>query len=588
MVYLSLQYRIALAYIALIVVTMAVVSIYLLSFIRDSYQDDLETSLRTNALLFAESMREQAIDQEDLIGLRSISERAADISEYRVTLTDIAGNIIVDTWTNSSEWGVPLDYEEILTATRSEVGTARRISGITSSEILYVAVPLFDNEGVQVAVVRMGASSDSIDVNMNRIVLTVASGAVVIVILSLVVAIMLARRITTTLESVTEGARAMAAGDLDYRIGMVDRDTMQLTTAFNRMGTNMKSLISDLSSEQEKLNIVLDTLDDGVILVDGRQNVILINNAAERILQLGESVALGRSLIEVTREYEIGRIVEACLLSQDMQYTEMSLQGGYKTFTVLAISMELDSYIGCLITMHDVTERVRVETTRREFVSNVSHELRTPLTAMRMLAETLEDGALNDQQMAGDYVGRIIQQVDSMTELVTDLLALSLLDRGEIYLEIEDISLGDIIDDLQRDFLVQLKSKNLVLQVMDLNTVGSIQCDRNRIKQVLSNLLDNAIKFTAAEGVIKVDAQREDQFVVVRVIDSGVGIPLDDIPHIFERFYKSSQLRGYEGTGLGLAIARHIVEAHGGSLLVESRVGEGSEFRVTLPVISHK
>ena len=585
MFYLSLQFRIALAYIVLIVITMAVVSIYLMGVMQDSYEDDLEHSLHVNALLFAKSVQDIRGSQGDVIRLLDSIEETEELSDYRVTVTDKAGSVVGDTWTRSSDWGEQLAYEEILSAVNNNVGVSRRISTITNSDILYVAVPVFDNENVLVAVVRLGASLDSINPYMNKIVLTVSVGALVILILSVLVAIILARRVAQTLDSVTEGARALAAGDLDYRIGVLGHDTVPVARAFNRMGANMKTLISTLSSEQEKLSIVLDTLEDGVILVDAGRNVLLMNDSAAQIIKLGAVGSVGKPLIEVTREYEIERIVEDCLLSGQVKYAELSLEDNYRAFTVMATPMHLDSYTGCLITLHDVTELVRVDTTRKEFVSNVSHELRTPLTAVRMIAETLQDGALADKQVGGDYVARIIAQIDNMTQLVTDLLALSLLDRRDSSLDIQGNPLGDIIAELQQDFSSHLTAKNIVLQGIDLNTLGDVECDRQRMKQVFSNLLDNAIKFTDFHGVIKIDGYRDDQFVVVKVSDTGVGIARDDIPHIFERFYKVDRSRGHEGTGLGLAIVRHIVQSHGGSISVESKIGEGSEFTITLPVV---
>ena len=585
MFYLSLQFRIALAYIVLIVITMAVVAIYLMGVMQDSYEDDLERSLHVNALLFAKSVQEIRGSQGDFTRLLDSIEETEELIEYRVTLTDKAGSVVGDTWTHSSDWGGQLAYEEILSAVNNNVGVSRRISTITNSDILYVAVPVFDDENVLVAVVRLGASLDSINTYMNKIVLTVSVGALVILILSVLVAIILARRVAQTLDSVTEGARALAAGDLDYRIGVLGQDTVHVARAFNRMGANMKSLISTLSSEQEKLSIVLDTLEDGVILVDAGRNVLLMNTSAAQIIKLGEVGSVGRPLIEVTREYEIQRIVENCLLLGQVQYSELSLEDNYRAFTAIATPMHLDSYTGCLITLHDVTELVRVDTTRKEFVSNVSHELRTPLTAVRMIAETLQEGALADKQLAEDYVARIIAQIDNMTQLVTDLLALSLLDRRDSILDIQSNPLGDIIAELQQDFSSPLKAKDIVLQGIDLNTLGDVECDRQKMKQVFSNLLDNAIKFTELHGVIKIDGYRDDQFVVVKVRDTGAGIARDDIPHIFERFYKVDRSRGYEGTGLGLAIVRHIVQSHGGSISVESKIDEGSEFTITLPAV---
>jgi len=585
MLYLSVQSRIVLAYVVLVSIAMLIFGTYLLGFIRDSYENSIESNLQAKVLLFADGVQAHGLLWDDFVGLHGLTESAGAVSDGRVTVTDSAGKIVADTWTNASQWDVALQTEEIVAAMGGEIDIVNRVSSITNSKMVYVAVPVFDDQSTVVAVARMGVSLDSIDSNMDWILWTVVTGSVAILILSIVVAVILSKRITFAFDSITEGARAISVGDLDYKLSMDSQDSIGLATAFNRMGANMKALITDLSLEKEKLNIVLDTLADGVILVDGGQRIVLLNHAAIGIIHVGETDALGRSLIEVTREYEIERTVAVCLSLQQTQYTELLLHSGYRSFTLVVTPMPLGSYLGCLITMHDVTELVQLETTRREFVSNVSHELRTPLTAVRMIAETLQNGGLEDQQITQGYVKRIILQVDSMTQLVADLLALSLLDKGKINLDLENILLRDLLNELQYDLSTQIKAKNITLDTMDLNIMEPIACDRNRLKQVLSNLMENAIKFTNINGVIKLDACKQGMSIIIRVIDTGIGISHDDIPHIFERFYKADRSRGYEGTGLGLAIAKHIVQLHGGSLSVKSDVGEGSEFVIILPYV---
>jgi two-component system phosphate regulon sensor histidine kinase PhoR len=321
---------------------------------------------------------------------------------------------------------------------------------------------------------------------------------------------------------------------------------------------------------------------DGIIVVDGDSLITTMNEAAEEILQLSSEHAVGHTVAEVMRDYEIDEILQYALSSGKQQTGSVEISRTKQFLLVIATPLEDEE--GCLILMQNLTELRRLETVRRDFISNISHELRLPIASVKALAETLQEGATDDSAVANDFLSKINNEVDRLTQMVQELGELSRIESGEAPLTVSPFDINGVIQEVVDRFNPQADRAGLILHFDHSDVVLQVPADRERVEQVLVNLIHNAIKFTAPGGKVEISTKLGGNSIQVSVADTGVGIPADDLPRIFERFYKADKSRSSGGTGLGLAIAKHIIEAHGGRIWAESTQGRGSIFHFTLPL----
>ena len=401
---------------------------------------------------------------------------------------------------------------------------------------------------------------------------------------SAIVACLSVSRSSTSIRDVTEGIGRIDAGDLDHRIRAESSgDTDKLVAAFNRMATSLTSMMGDLSGERNKLSAVMETMSDGVIVVDSSGDVELLNGAAATLFGVDPGVD-PETPLSIGYDHELRQLVATCREAGEPQYAEIILTEGRRTVSAVATPLDEEPGGAVLVTLHDLTELRQVETSRREFVSNVSHELRTPLSSIKAMAETLEDGGLNDPSINADFVQRIHIEADRMTTLVNDLLELTSLQSGQADMKAQQVDIASVIREEGSRYVQVAEGLGIEARVSLPEDLPKIVAQEDRMRQVVRNLLDNALKFTPENGRIDISASTNHDVVEVRVSDNGLGIPPESLPHIFERFYKVERSRRNEGSGLGLAIVKNIVQAYGGEVHVESREGEGSTFSFTLSV----
>ena len=418
-------------------------------------------------------------------------------------------------------------------------------------------------------------------------VLTVLLAGGAVFALCVVMALIRVRRRTEPMRLLTAAAARLARGDLDHRLptGQV-QETRELAQALNAMADSVKSIVTELSEERDKLSTILETMNDGVALLDNDDRITLANPAARRFLGLPVGMDEGQRLIEAVRDFELIELVARSRQTRTPQSLELRLARERSFFNVIATPLSLQGNESVLLVLHDLTQMRRVETTRREFVANVSHELRTPLAAIRASAETLQDGALEEPEAARQFLGRIYHNAERMSALVQDLLDLSRLESGEVNLNLSPVDVRRTIAEVVENYEEQARAKGVVFSAVIGEDRVEATADEGRLQQVLSNLVENAVKFTPSGGEVHVDVERHDRWLEIRVVDRGIGMASEDIPHVFERFYKADRSQDQGGTGLGLAIAKHIVQSHGGRIWVDSREGEGSTFAFTIPAAS--
>jgi two-component system phosphate regulon sensor histidine kinase PhoR len=363
-----------------------------------------------------------------------------------------------------------------------------------------------------------------------------------------------------------------------------------LTRVVNQMIDSLRDQIDSLAEENRQLDIVLDNMADGVLIADEMGRIQLINENSAKMLNTSEEKARRRSFAEVARHHQLIDLWQTCR-DQKRQVVGAVEIGRNLFLRVFVTPFQENDKLGFLVILQDLTQIRFLQTVRRDFVSNISHELRTPLTSLRAVVETLQDGALEDPLVAHNFLERAERELDTLTQMVEELLELSRIESGEVPLRLEPTDISELIYDALDRLHHQAERADILIDVQVAERLPLVSADAERMQRVVANLVHNAIKFTPAQGKIRITAQLNDRAdgqaeVILSVKDDGMGIASADLPRIFERFYKSdrARTRGGSGTGLGLAIARHLVEAHGGRIWAKSKEGKGSTFYFTLPL----
>ena len=408
-------------------------------------------------------------------------------------------------------------------------------------------------------------------------------------IITVVLGYFIARSVTEPITDVTVKAARMAKGDFDQTVEVKSDDEIgQLAAMFNYLREKLKITLTEVFNEKSKLQTILDYMADGLIAVDNQGKIIHINPTALKMLNLSPEDAQNKLYDEIisslnaklTMEY-ITANSEDWLGNELIKRNHITLQANYAPF-----KEEKGENAGIVMVLQDITERYKLDTMRKEFVANVSHELKTPLTSIKSYTETLLDGALEDRDISENFLKVVDSEADRMARLVKDLLQLSSIEYNQIKWNKRKNNLVKIIENsiLKVSMTAKNKMQSVTFEVKEEEIIGYM--DSDRIEQVILNILSNAIKYTPDHGKIKVLLDKEENQAVIRIIDNGIGIPKEDIPRLFERFYRVDKARSRElgGTGLGLSIASQIIEAHQGKIHIISNEGEGTEVVIILPL----
>lgn len=401
-----------------------------------------------------------------------------------------------------------------------------------------------------------------------------------------------AERAAYTVRHLTQLAERLARGDMSARIlSLSGGEIGQLARTFNRMATRLQKQMGKRARERDRLNTVLYVMGDGVLILNKAGRVNLLNPAAARILQVAEQSEGQRTFVQVVRDHRIVDVWNRCQQSRREESATVELDSQHFVRVVVTPLFKkgnpTNGERGHLVIIQDLTRLHQLQTMRQDFISNISHELRTPLASLRALVDTLNDGALDDPPAAQRFLRRMDVEMDALNQMVQELLELSRIESGKVPLVLRPTPVTQAITPAAERLRMQAERAQLTLTIDLSPTLPHLMVDADRIHQVITNLVHNAIKFTPAGGYVSITGQADNNagFVTISVKDSGVGIAAEDLPRIFERFYKADRARSGGGTGLGLAIAKHIVQAHGGRIWAECVIGKGSTFSFSLPTI---
>jgi two-component system phosphate regulon sensor histidine kinase PhoR len=584
-VFKSIRWRIAIPYILLVVGLMLGVGLYLSRLLTRSYEVFLEEQLTRQALLAADTAAPAMTGEAKPEELDRLAKHWAGLLGARVTIIAPDGTVIGESQFDRTQMDNHAGRPEVSQARITGHGASIRQSDTAGYGMMYIAVPVRGAPGDTLGYLRLALSLEQVEQTIAQVQRVLLGLAVIGSVLAVLLAIWIVSRTTQPLNDLIQAARQIEQGHFNTRLIPTSKDEIgELTRTFNEMSIQLQQDLSALEAERSRMAAVLGTMSDGVIIVDPQNRIQLINPAAASLFEIQLPEVVGHSLIEVVRHHQIDEILTHTRRLNEPQATtiETAARRLYLQVTATPLGEALPG--NTLLLFQDLTRLRRLETVRQDFVSNISHELRTPLASLKALTETLQEGALDDPPAAQRFLARMVTELDALGQMVEELLELTRIESGRVPLKLAATSPCQLISQAVERLNLQAERAGLAVEIECRADLAPVLADAPRLEQVIVNLLHNAIKFTPSGGQVMLSARAEGDRVIFAVKDTGVGIPADDLPRIFERFYKTDRARSGGGTGLGLAISRHLVEAHGGKIWAESIEGRGSIFYFSIPL----
>lgn len=547
---------------------------------------------------YFENGEQQYLEKEALL-VRAALEKSSDSDlenqvkhlgqeiGIRITIIGRDGNVYADSEADPALMENHRNRPEIRTALSGRTGSDIRASRTVGYRTLYLAIPatgLAKGEGAIRLAVPMTDVYESVDRVLNTLMFAVGLALA----LSTVFAFFAAQRFTEPIREVNRVAREYARGNFRTRMNVRTSDEIgSLGRTLNEMAEHLQTTIAESSSEKNKMRAVLTGMADGVVAVDPEGRIILVNHAAEMMFHHQEGEVLGKHILRLVRNFRIEELVSQVLHSRNMLIDEFRTDPGTDRIVriyVTPIRADNSAVAGIVLVFRDVTELRQLEQMRTDFVANVSHELKTPLTSIKGFVETLLDGALEDQEACRRFLGIISEETDRLHRLIADLLSLARIEAPRFEAVYQAVSLTEAAAKNLEMLRPQAEAKRIRLSSELEPGLPRVLIKEDLLDQVVLNLLDNAVKYTQADGNVVIRAELKGNLVQVEVADTGIGIPEECLPRIFERFYRVDKARSRDlgGTGLGLSIVKHILERYGQKIWVRSVPGEGSVFGFTL------
>jgi len=580
-------WKLYITYAALVLITSAIIGVAVQQQLRSALIDDVEADLRNMALLLdphaAEAFRDEAAGD-----IQSQVQILGRETGARITLILPAGEVLADSAQEPAGMENHGDRPEIIAALTDPFGVSRRFSGTLRESLLYIARAVRDADEV-IGVVRVSIPLSDVDARLLALRATVLFGAGVGVLVALAIGLLVAHRITSPISEMTEVAEALGEGDYSRRVESRPGDEIGvLGDTMNRLADELTRRIAGLGHERAQLEAMVAGMQEGVLAVDHEGRVVFCNQAVRRLLDVDDEIIEGQTLLDLAPVPELHELLTAADERQTPGRRELTVRGraGDIVMDARATPFEADEEGGVVVVLYDITNLRRLQQIRTDFVANVSHELKTPLTSIKGYVETLLSGAIHDDENNMRFLGKIENQVNRLTNLVSDLLGLAQIESPAEAISLTPIDWAPLISETVQRHEPGIAAKRLDLSLDLPDHPVRIQGDDEALTQILDNLLDNAIKYTPEGGSISVRLSQRESRAVLEMEDSGIGIPKGDFERIFERFYRVDKARSRElgGTGLGLSIVKHLVRGLRGEIRVESRVAHGSLFTVLLPL----
>lgn len=582
----SLQWKLVMVFVLLVLAIMTVAGSFLVLQVSVFYHDMFASEMAdTFSQSFLTRLENGAAGDTEFVKntMRATMSRLG-IDSYRnyYIISADSGTVLDGSSAGSS--GLYVDSDNFITALTGSVGNSTN----ARKQFMDYAVPVDTPSGRQIIYIK--DTKEELTKIIQHIFEIIIQAVVLGIIISMIIGYFLSRAITTPISNLTKRAKRLSEGQFDPRVENIkaDDEIGILAETFNDMSSTLKGTLSDISTEKNKIEAILQNMTDGVMAFGTDGKIIHINSTARKMLNIEN--------VEQYRFDKLFSILGADILIGDLLYLEEK-RSCEREVTKDNIALKVNFAVfddernktgGVLAVLHDITKQQKLENSRREFVANVSHELRTPLTTVKSYAETLLD-FVKDNKTAAAFTNTILNETDRMTRLVKDLLVLSSLENSAS-LNKTIFSLKAMIHDVVSTMTLVASEKGHRLQFKQSSELPEFYGDSDKLEQVLYNIISNSIKYTPNGGKIIVRAGKVYHEIQIEVQDTGIGIPEKDLSRIFERFYRVDKARSRElgGTGLGLAISKSIIDSHGGQIHIDSKPGEGTSVLITLPIVKKK
>ncbi len=577
-----LFYRIFVTYLVIIVLSMAIVGFLVGKEVKNKLMKKIEYDLITYARMINLTSPKKEIEKKVV--------QLARISNARITLIDTAGKVLADSEKDISKMDNHLNRPEIQEAKVLDKGTATRFSHTLGEDMFYVALPV-KSDSRAIGYIRLARPLVEIKNSVRKLYGLIFQSFVIILVLSFLIAFIFFSRLTSPIQEMEQFTKRLREGEDPGTLMIDSSDEMgRLAKNINFMVTELQDKVRSASEEKGKLEAAFASMTDGVLVLNGQDKIEALNEAFKGIFGVRYRDIIGKTPIEAFRNIELQNALDRFKETNVSVPQEIALGNGKRVI----LDVNIASIHGLpyeeektMIVFHDVTRLKKLEKMRVDFVANITHEIKTPLTAILGFIETLQEGALEEKETAKKFLQTIYRHANRLNRLVEDLLTISDIELGETKFFFESVSLSGVVENVLPVIESKAIEKKLVIDKDIPEGLPLIRADRDRLSQILLNVLDNAVKFTPESGKVSITASDDKKgYVLVKISDTGIGVPEDEIPRLGERFYRVDRARSRElgGTGLGLSIVKHLLMAHEGKIEIESELGRGTTISLYFPV----
>jgi two-component system phosphate regulon sensor histidine kinase PhoR len=559
-------------------VAAAVIEIYITEAVRGSYIENLRKYLSVQINLISNTI---SFDHTNLDTLcRQLKEKTG----ARVTIIAPDGKVIGDSDTASSHMDNHANRTEIEQSMLFETGSSIRYSDTLKYDFLYTAKKIMRGNALE-GFIRLAVPLKEIDDATNRLRMKLIAAAGMLLLTTLISSLVQTNHLQRSLRQIMDFSRSLARGEINKRLFLQSAGEFdEIADNLNTMSLELQQVIAESEEEKKRLNEILKSIPDALLITDSKGIILLSSSASAEFF--GDVTLIGKHFIEIVRNNEISTLVDNVREHLSSGITELRLDHPEERYLIVRVSplfYRENDLSGFVAVFHDITQLRKLEQIRKDFVANVSHEIKTPITAIKGFADTLLEGALLDKENAVRFLQTIKSNSERINSLVDDLMIISKIELGVIKVEKSEVD----VEDIAGTIIIMLKDnateKHLFLRTAINPAHKRIFADKNRLTQILTNLVDNAIKFTETGGVT-FGIDEEDERTLLFVEDSGMGIPKEHLSRLGERFYRVDPARSRKlgGTGLGLAIVKHLVKAHGWDMQIESTPGKGTKVKILI------